>query len=310
MTPQVARIDAHHLRREEPTRLCYMGTVLRTQAEGIARSRSPLQIGIELYGHAGIESDLEVLELMIETLHLAGCEGFTIDLGHVQIYRSLVREARLSEEQEHILFEIMQRKAKAELLEFISTNNVTKSVADMLLALAELHGDASILDIAEQQLKAAPEAVANAITQLRDMVSYLQQRHPNLAIHFDLAELRGYHYHTGVIFAAYMPGHGQAVAMGGRYDHIGEVFGRARPATGFSTDMRTLNIVAKPQTIETDLIWAPADTDDVLRNKINELRAAGESVITELPGQSGDAKTHGCRRKLDKKDGDWQVVSL
>ena len=246
MTPQVARIDAHLLKRAGPVRLCYMGTVLRTRADGFGGSRSPYQAGVELYGHRGHESDLEVLMLMLETLQTAGIDAVHLDLGHVAVFRELVRQAGLDREREGLLFEALQRKALPEIRQQLAVWALPAPCEQALLALAELNGGPKVLDEADLRLAAAGEAVRDALAMLRRLVAALLRRWPELPIHIDLAELRGYRYHTGVLFAAYVPGQGQAVAQGGRYDEIGQVFGRARPATGFSTDLATLLSLAPP----------------------------------------------------------------
>ncbi len=311
MTPQVARIDARYLQQEEPTRLCYMGTVLRTRPAGIAGSRSPLQVGIELYGHAGVASDVEVLQLMVETLTINGIKQLHIDLGHVGIFRALAQQARLDERQESILFDALQRKARPEIAHFLDGLKLSGQVAPMLAALAELNGGPEILEQADTIFQSGSGEVRAALANLRDIAEQLQRRIPSIRLHFDLAELRGYRYHTGVVFAVYVPGHSQAVAQGGRYDDIGRVFGRARPATGFSTDLKTLIALgAEPNRIIQEAILAPADDDPELQRLIKELRDTGERVINLLPGQTADEAERGCNRKLAMRDGEWKIVSL
>ena len=311
MTPQVARIDAHQLNHETPTRLCYIGTVLHTRTDGFAGSRSPLQVGAELYGHAGIESDIEVITLMLETLAMSGVEIPFVDLGHVGIYRELVKQAGLNEEQEATLFDSLQRKANTEIAAYLNEWNLDKNLTTAIAALTRLNGDKSILTEAKSILSKAGKGVANALTELTNISELLQQRVPNLKVNFDLAELRGYHYHTGTVFAAYVEGRGQAVAQGGRYDDIGEVFGRARPATGFSTDLKTLLSLSTHKNNQVAAIFAPADNDAELQKVISELRQKGEKVVCGLPNQIGDAKDMGCDREI-VKDGSgsgscWKV---
>lgn len=308
MTPQVARIDAHGLCREVPTRLCYIGTVLRTRPDGFAGSRSPLQAGAELYGYAGIESDAEILRLMIETLGTAGIGDLHVDLGHVGIFRALVGAAGLGSEAENLLFHALQRKATPEIRQCLAERSVDSGIADQIAVLVELNGGAEVLAEARQRFKGAPEAVISALDDL--------QRVAELAgagakvLNFDLAELRGYHYHTGIVFAAYVPGHGQAVAWGGRYDNIGESFGSARPATGFSTDLRTLMVLGPPVSAAVKAILAPADADVALAAEITRLRADGERVVQSLPGQTGSAVDMGCDRQLVERDGEWVIEKL
>lgn len=310
MTPQVARIDAHQLNCETPTRLCYMGTVLHTRTDGFAGSRSPLQVGAELYGHAGIESDVEVMSLMLETLALSGVKNPFIDLGHVDIYRELVKQAGLNREQEAILFDCLQRKANTEISELLDEWKLDASQAKALAELTRLNGDESVLAEAKTVLKKAGQGVMAALDDLASIAARIKQGHPEVTLHFDLAELRGYHYHTGPVFAAYVAGQGQAVAQGGRYDDIGAVFGRARPATGFSTDLKTLLSLSMHKNNQVAGIFAPADNTPELQKRISELRLQGERVICALPGQKGSAQDMACDRELIKDASGWQIKDL
>ncbi len=310
MTPQVARIDAHLLKRNTPTRLCYLGTVLHTRPDGFAGSRSPLQVGAELYGHSGIASDVEIIELMIATFHLCGITNLYVDLGHVGIYRGLVVQARLDEQQETALFDALQRKAKPEIKTMLAGWSLSQPLTAMFLALADLNGGDEVFTIAATALQDASQDVVTALTELQQIASSIQQRLPDLDLHYDLAELRGYHYHTGVVFAAFVPGQGQAIAQGGRYDGIGKVFGNARPATGFSSDLRTLMEFATLGTVAAAGIFASNVTDAALRNTITALRAKGERVVINLPGQQGSAKDMGCDRQLVMRNNQWIVEKI
>lgn len=311
ITPQAARIDAHRLRHTAPTRLCYSGSVLRTRGDGLSGSRSPLQIGAELYGHAGVDSDVEIVCLMMETLRVAGLDDVYLDLGHVGIYRALARAAGLTGAQEAALFEALQRKASAEIGSLVDAFGVAAPMRAMLLALARLNGGVEVLAEARRALAGAPAEVAAAIDYVAAVAERLEVCQPGLPVHFDLAELRAYHYQSGVVFAAFVPGEGQEVARGGRYDQIGEVFGRARPATGFSADLKTLMRLGThaPQPLS-GAVLAPADEDPVLRARIAELRAAGVTVVRELPGQDGDPAEMGCSQRLIKQAAGWTVVPL
>jgi len=311
MTPQVARIDAHRLRRDVPVRLCYLGTVLRTRPEGFSGTRAPMQVGAELYGHAGIESDVEVLSLMLETLATTGVESVHIDLGHVAIFRGLARQAGLNEEQEAQLFGALQRKAKPEIEAFLAELPIDSGVEKMISALSDLNGDSSVLNIAQEQLAQADGDVLGALDELKAIARMMAARQPETPLYFDLAELRGYRYHTGVVFAAFVPGRGQAIAQGGRYDEIGKVFGRARPATGFSADLKNL-VVLGEQTLaaEEGAILAPAGGDESLNSAVEALRAEGERVIYTLSGQQGGAAAMGCTRQLVEQEGGWRVVAV
>jgi len=309
MTPQVARIDAHQMKNHAPNRLCYMGTVLHTMPDGFGSSRSPFQAGAELYGHDGIESDVEILCLMAETLNASGIETLSIDVGHVGIYRGLTQQAGFNEVQESALFEMMQRKAIPEIQAFLAQQRIDKKHSDMLNALPVLHGGENCLVRAKQVFSDANRSVKEAIDYLQQVVIKFKQRVTDIDVHFDLSELRGYHYHTGMLFAAYTPGEGQEIARGGRYDEIGKVFGRARPATGFSTDLKTLLNLSSTSLsgAEGNAILAPADEDAALWACIKALREQGETVIQCLPGQKGSAEDMGCSRQLKNVAGQWQV---
>lgn len=312
MTPQVARMDAHHLRRDTPTRLCYLGTVLHTRTDGFAGTRSPLQIGAEIYGHAGIESDTEILRLILLTLRAAGIAESYLDLGHVGIFRGLARQAGLDSIQEHALFDALQRKAVPEIESLIGDFGVAGASADMLIALAELNGG-DALTRADALLSAADRPVREAVDYLRRLADELNRWHPEVSVHYDLAELRGYHYKTGAVFAAFVPGWGLEVARGGRYDDIGRVFGRARPAVGFSTDLKSL--LQHGQGLEqryrpTDLVYAPWSADPALRESVERLRASGVRVINALPGLQQDPRQLGCQRMLAERDGRWGLQTL
>lgn len=314
MTPQVSRMDAHTLNREGPTRLCYTGDVLHTKPESIMDSRSLVQIGVELFGHGGIEADIEVVSLMLQTLAKAGIDTLHLDLGHVAIYRVLASAAGLSDSQEQALYDIYQRKAVTELQAFVAENVADEALKASFLALTDLAGDRSVLTQASEVLSAYPEAEA-AIQQLTVMADYVAQNFPSVTLYFDLGELRGYHYHTGPVFSAYVPGKGQAIANGGRYDQVGEVFGRSRPATGFSTDLAQLiKFMPQPQAKVATFAPCAADLDVAaatsLKAKVSELRAAGERVIQALPGQVQGAADMGCTQQLALKDGQWQTESI
>lgn len=311
MTLQAARIDAHQIKQDEPVRLCYLGTVLRTVNDGFAGSRAPLQVGAELYGHAGVESDLEILELMLKTLALTGLEDVHIDLGHVGIFRSLVRQAQLQTADEQLLFDALQRKAASEINSILVSLNLAKDMTGWFAALADLNGGIETLQRAKAAFANAADDVIAALDDMVRISALIQSRMPDLPVHYDLAELRGYAYQTGLVFAAFVPGYGQEIARGGRYDDIGGIFGRARPATGFSADLKTLIFLSSTQEPEVATgIYAPDEQDDALREKITALRQSGQRVIVALPGQAGSAVEMDCNRKLQKQDGDWQIVPL
>lgn len=310
ITPQVARIDAHTECRPGPARLCYAGSVLHAKPRALSTSRSPIQIGAEFYGDASSDSDLEIICLMLEVLGVHGLTQLHMDLGHVGIYRELAAAAQLSSEVEQALFDALQRKAVDEVKAL--TADLPVELASMLQALPRLNGGAEVLAQASQQLAAAPRGVQEALATLQALAEALAQRHPQLALYFDLSELRGYHYHTGVVFAAFIPGVGQAIAQGGRYDHVGTDFGRARPATGFSTDLKVLVELGAPVQMPVgDGIWAPAGHEDGLWAEICCLRRRGERVVQAVLGQTQeDARIARCNRQLIRKAGTWKVLPL
>ena len=309
MTPQVARIDVHQLRRDVPTRLCYMGTVLRTRPESIGDSRSPLQVGAELYGHAGVESEVEILGLMLQTFSALEIDDIYLDLGNVDIYRGLAKQAGLSKEVESQLFDMLQRKAVTEINTLLDSLDVDDKTKTMLAGLSSLNGDKSVFAQARKLLADADDSVQKAIDYLEKTAELMWQRYGDIKVHFDLSELHGYHYKTGVVFAAFVPQLGQAIARGGRYDDIGKIFGRARAATGFSTDLKVLNQLSNKQFASAERIFAPADEAPELKEKITELRNEGNVVIQQLPDVAADAKAMGCSKSLRLVDGQWLVKS-
>ncbi|GAB6139833.1 ATP phosphoribosyltransferase regulatory subunit [Methylosoma difficile] len=317
MTPQVARIDAHNLKADSPNRLCYVGTILHTRGDALEKTRSPMQIGAELYGHAGQESDVEVIRLMLEMLAITGLLNVHLDLGHVGIYRALCKQAGLDKNQESQLFDVLQRKARPELAELMASFAIDETVKAMLLKLPELNGGLETLAKAKAALSNANAEVQQALADLSAIAEQLTRRYPNLPISCDLAELRGYHYHTGIVFAAFVPGIGREIARGGRYDNIGEVFGRARPATGFSADLKVLSMLNRQQQTGEPkaLIFAPClETSDVNFNALEEairaLRAQGQAVVQQLPGQTGGANELGCTAVLANDHQNWVIKPL
>jgi len=311
MTLQAARIDAHQIQQDGPVRLCYLATVLRTVKTGFAGSRTPLQVGAELYGHAGLESDFEILELMLDTLRLAGVADVHIDLGHVGIFRGLIEQADLDAAQEQAIFDALQRKAIPEINTLVDSMSLDDDMSRWLRVLADLNGGPDTLRRAQQELSGASEKVHKALEDMMQVADAILERHPGLSVHYDLAELRGYAYQTGLVFAAFVPGYGEEIARGGRYDDIGRIFGRARPATGFSADLKMLIQLSSllPAHAQSG-IFAPAVREESLREAVHELREQGERVVYALPGQQGDASDMGCDRQLCQEDGKWQIVTV
>lgn len=303
MTPQAARIDAHMLNHKGVTRLCYAGSVLRTRPDGLAQTREPLQIGAELFGHAGVESDIEIQALMVKALQLAGVESLHVDFNHVGIFGSLVSQGGIDTVLEQSLYAALQGKDKAGVISL--AENLAEPVRNALIALTELNGDVDIIDKAEQILPPTGE-IKGALDNLRQAGACMRQLDVNVG--FDLAELRGYHYHSGMVFTAYAKGYAGPLALGGRYDEVGSAFGRARPATGFSIDMRGI-VSALPPAESEKTIFAPFGDEPDLMEKIEALRTAGEVVVQELPGHEKHRAELNCDRKLEKQGGAWQVVA-
>ncbi|VAW73369.1 ATP phosphoribosyltransferase regulatory subunit [hydrothermal vent metagenome] len=320
MTPQVARIDSRLMNTEQPVRLCYLDTVLRAYPDGLGGTREPLQLGAELYGHSGIESDIEVIELMLETIKLIGASHYALDLGHVGIYRGLAQQAGLNQQQETKLFDALQRKAIPEINELLNQWKINNKIHTMLSSLANLNGGVEVLDQARAILNSAGKSVKAALTELEEVAQQLMRRRPEVKLHFDLSELRGYDYQSGIVFAVFIQNYGYEVARGGRYDEIGKVFGRSRPATGFSIDLKILSnlVPEEKKSQEKKPIFAPCNVPDSdqqshkesLQDMVLALRTMGEQVICELPGQEGDASSMGCDRVLVNEEGEWEIRPL
>ena len=305
IAPQVARIDAHLLNRTGVTRLCYAGSVLHTLPNGTSRTREPIQIGAEIYGHAGIESDVEIQRLMMKALDLAGLKAVSLDIGHVGIFRSLVRRARLEPPVEDDLFRAMQVKDVPAVREL--TRKLPRATRDALAGLPELSGGPEVLGEAERRLPQDTE-VAGALKGLQALSEQL--RDVARIRCFDLAELRGYAYHSGVVFAAYAEGQSSAVGLGGRYDEVGKAFGRARPATGFSMDLRDLAVLS-PNGTAAQCVLAPYAPDDAtLQRRIAGLRARGTRVAIELPGHEDARGELACDRRLARREGKWVMEKI
>lgn len=302
ITPQVARIDAHLLNRRGVTRLCYCGSALHTLPSGLTATREPLQIGAELYGHAGIEADVEVIRLLARALEIAGVNATRLDLGHVGVFRALSARGGLDAELEQEMFAVMQAKDMPALRELV--RDVPEPVRSALLALPECFGG---LEALERTLDLLPEDadIIQAVGDLRKLANELG----DLPLSFDLADLRGYHYHSGVVFAAYCDNHPGAIALGGRYDKVGKAFGRGRPATGFSMDLRELTQLDGKLPLMRAIL-APSAEGEAMRAIVADLRAKGEIVIEALPGHDGTWSEAGCDRRLVQRAGKWMIESI
>ena len=301
-TPQVARIDAHLLNRQGVTRLCYCDSVLHTLPASQASSREPIQIGVELYGYAGVEADLEVIRLLDASLKAAGTPASRIDIGHVGVFRALVRGAGFDAELEAKVLQLLQNKDIPGLKECCA--DLAEPYRSALLRLPSLFGGAELLDEAAGVLPDLPE-IASALATLRQ----LQVAMPDLPLSFDLSDLRGYYYHNGVVLAAYYPGYPAAIARGGRYDGVGKEFGRARPATGFSMDLREVARLAADQPAAGAILVPYSARNAALAARIAELRASGEIVVELLPGETG-CEGPLCDRQLIESNGQWVIQSL
>ncbi len=304
ITPQAARVDAHLLNRRGVVRLCYAGSVLHALPDGMMQTREPLQIGAELFGHRGLESDIEIQQLMLKALSLIGVHGVHLDMGHVGIFQALMAHGSVSAELEAALFQALQGKDVPTLKQL--AQDLDRLTRNAVLELPRLYGGIDVLAEAQQCLPDYPEVRA-ALEELSTIAARLEGMVDSIA--FDLAELRGYHYHSGVVFAAYLPNQAHAVAKGGRYDEVGSVFGRARPATGFSMDLRVLCGALGPAAAA-PAILAPYVEDAALDEMIETLRSQGEVVLVDLPGHEDCQEELNCDRRLVKRNAQWLVEKI
>ena len=300
-TPQVARMDAHLLNRQGVTRLCYAGSVLHTLPAGLGKSRQPFQAGAEIYGHAGIDADIEIQQLMVDVLHQLGVAGVQLDIGHPAIFRSLIESSQVTPEVAEQAFLATEAK-DLPALQTLAPN--FGRAAQALMALPNLYGDASVLKTAAEVLPNEAR-IAEALVQLTQIHAHFSAQ--GVAVSIDLGELGGFNYESGITFSAYATGASDAVARGGRYDEVGKAFGRARPATGFSMDLKVL----LPLTADMPScggILGPAGADSAARVEMARLRATGEIVVARLPGHDAHVGELGCDRELKHIDGRWAVV--
>ena len=308
ITPQAARIDAHSLNRQGPNRLCYAGTVLQTKPRGPLESRTPISVGVELFGEASVNADIEVIELFLKTLEEAAVDGVHLDLGHVDILRGLLTASDLSTDQEAELFELLQSKATAELDAWISANISDANLAQWLKSLPTLAGGTEILAEAKKSLAGAPSQVIDALAQLQQIIDALSDQ--QVTIYLDLGDMPGFGYHTGVVFAAYKQGYGKALGNGGRYDNIGEAFGRARTATGFAFDLKSLVANGQFKQCDQSGIFVPESADAECVEQIAALRQQGERVVQGFAGQAVDFQEMNCDRQLIKRDGQYIIEKI
>ena len=318
ITPQAARIDAHSYVKKGPNRLCYIDHVLHARPKSPLAVRTPLQVGVELFGETGLAGDIEVISLLLASLQevgmavggeQAGERKVTLGLGHTGLCRALLGGFKLSCHQENEFLDLLQTKDEAEINHWIRCNLDSAQAASWLSCLSGLCGDASILEVACEQLAGAPTEALAAIDELATVSALLNQRCSRVNLYFDLGEFRGYDYHTGIVFAAYVDGFGDAIASGGRYDHIGEVYGRARPATGFGFNLTSV-LPLLSVTEELSGIYAPPTDDPDQWQAVQALRRQGERVVCGLSEQPPDLQELRCDRLLVLDEGQYRVQSV
>ena len=305
-TPQVARIDAHLLNRQGVTRLCYCGPVVHTRPEGLHGTREPLQFGAEIYGHAGLEADLEVQELALDALVGAGVKKLTLDLGDARIVRGALADVALDAASRDAVYAALAAKDQP-ALDALTKAFPTESRA-AVLALLRLYGGDEVLEAARRDLPARPLITA-ALDDLQWLTQHLRAAYPDVRLGFDLADLSGYAYYSGARFAIFAAGCSDALVRGGRYDEVGAIFGRNRPAVGFSTDLKQLVVLASAHPLR-PAIRAPWGEDAALRQAIRALRAQGESVVCVLPGHEHEGQEFDCDRELVASSCQWLVRAL
>jgi len=305
MTPQAARVAARHFDLSRPVRLCYLGSTLQARPISFHRSRNPLQVGAELFGQSGSAGDVEIVRLMVASLQGLGISDFMVALGHVGIFHALAEQAGLAADQQTLYFDILQRKALTEIDAFLGDISMSQQHRAALRNLVDLHGPAEVLEQAQRLFSSASDKARIALEELIAISQQLITHLPDLPFYFDLAETRGYQYHTGLVFAAYVNGEGLAIASGGRYDGVARVFGTGTAATGFSADLKNLvELSAADMPADLPLVLAPAQADQRLTEKIAALRSDGYRVVYELPTAQDPA---GVVARLGLIDGAWQL---
>ena len=300
ITPQVARIDAHSYLKRGVSRLCYAGTTLHTRPKSLMASRCPIQVGAELYGDSSEQADIEIIRLLIETLRTSGVGALTLDIGHVGVYQAVFAAADIDQDDTDI-FDALQRKSAPDLA--VALQDKPAQTREWLTALMNMHGDIDTLDRARQTFGSSVPAVSQAIDQIETVIKALSAVAQDIDWYVDLAELRGLNYHTGLVFAAYAKGAGQALANGGRYDSVGQIYGRARAATGFAVDLKTLLAQGRYTAKSQGAISVPAIMDTKLESLINDLRANGQIVIRALLNEHDER----CDREIVLIDDVWTV---
>ncbi len=310
ITPQAARMDAHSLKREGVNRLCYAGHVLHTKPKSPLSSRAPLKVGVEMFGVAELQAEIEVISLLLATLAEADVPKQYIDIGHVGIFRGLAQAAELTEAQENKLFSLLQSKAYSDIDLWLGEHLADSPYRESFSILPKLSGGAKVLAQAQEALANAPKAVLNALDDLQSLATQIESRFPEAQLYFDLSELRGYHYHTGVVFGAFAPGIGNAIANGGRYDSVGEAFGRARSATGFDIDLNALCSIRNTETENNSGVFVVESGEVAQWQKVQALRQSGTRIVTAVPGQSAPFDYQQCDRQLVNENQQWVVTTI
>lgn len=310
ITPQIARMDAHSLKREGINRLCFAGHVLYTKPKSPLASRTPIQVGVELFGESSLDADKEVMSLLLETLKVTGLPQMYVDIGHVGVYRGIISTLDLSSEQQSEYRTLLQSKSISAISKWVDENTTTKLAATWLNILPTLAGTDEILAKAQGLLADAPSDVHKAIDELIELNNIIKTRFPEVKCYFDLSELRGYHYYTGLIFGAFAPGVGNALANGGRYDHVGESFGRARPATGFTVNLTAISqLNSHNQKPAVGIYVAPSNCNEIWL-EVLRLRTSGERVVMGLSNQTAPYSHQMCNRELIKQGDTFTVIPL
>ena len=304
MTPQVARIDAHLLNRTGVTRLCYAGSIAHTRTPIGCTSREELQLGAEIYGHSGWEADLEALTLLLQTLQTAGLKQVYLDLSHAGILTGILENQAVSKEDIETLYGLLQSKDRSSLASW--SRNLPQPVGQALMALTELSGPAKDVLVKARKVLPSNALVGDALSLLERLTNAIALMPSAPEVSIDLADLRGYQYHSGMMFTAYVDALPQPIARGGRYDHVGQAFGRARPATGFSIDLLTLAGLSTDLE-ERSAIVAPWISDAGLNAAIQALRSAGEIVVQLAPGDAALSAEYRLDRVLVDQGGTWKV---
>jgi len=304
MTPQVARIDAHLLNRTGVTRLCYAGPIAHTRTPIGCTSREELQLGAEIYGHAGWEADLEALSLLLQTLQTAGLKQVYLDLSHAGILTGILADQAVSKEDIETLYGLLQSKDRSSLANW--SRNLPQPVGQALMALTELSGPATEVLVRARKVLPSNALVSDALSLLERLTNAIASMPSAPEVSIDLADLRGYQYHSGMMFTAYVDTLSQPIARGGRYDHVGQAFGRARPATGFSIDLLTLAGLSTELEVRSAIV-APWISDAGLNAAIQALRAGGEIVVQLAPGDAALSAEYRLDRVLVEQGGTWKV---